>query len=516
MSSPPDDLARLTADNERLAKEVKRLVRTEVELFESHRLLDQQLRVYEHLHQVGKKLNATFDRAEILSLAVRFSVYELGFQRAVVLGRQESVGEPTRFSPIASEGYYGPEAQAVLLAARIDLDALHPGLADGEELLVLPTAATGRALGDALQMAELAAYPVGGEPGRYDGLLVAGNQAEKSHLHSRVEVGSGILIGMANFASHVSTAIKHAAAFHELLGERLLLEAKVKQRTAELERAHTKLLRFEKESLEMQMAGGFAHEMRNAVGAIETLVSIAIDDVSGLDGGSLTEQNARYLEQLFLAVRTHLPKPTLQEAVGLVRSIVDNEEQLGRILTGVRSASSRALGITTALLEYSRLGRSVRGTTRIDLARLVELLLASGAAELQRAGIAVELERPPQLWVRGTDTHFNSIVSNLVNNARDAMVEPGQQAPRRLRVRVRHDEGHVVIAVGDTGRGIPKEVLPRIYEPFYSTKPKTGTGLGLGVCKKLVELYAGKIEIETEEGRGTTFTVRLPAEGLVP
>ncbi len=62
--------------------------------------------------------------------------------------------------------------------------------------------------------------------------------------------------------------------------------------------------------------------------------------------------------------------------------------------------------------------------------------------------------------------------------------------------------------------GIPKEILPRIFEPFYSTKPKTGTGLGLGVCKKLIELYDGVLEIETEVGRGTVFTVRFPAREM--
>lgn len=509
--SPDPALQRLQSDNDRLAKEVKRLVRTEVELFESHRQLDQQLRIYEHLHQVGRKLNATFDRAEILRLAVHFPVYELGFQRAVVLVRRDA---DRLVDVAASEGYYDAASQAALGTVSLDLEAHHPDLADGAELLLRPTeAGVARPLAVALGMTELAAYPVGGQPGRYEGLLVVGNQADKVHLHSRLEVGSGILIGLANFASHVSTAMKHAAAFAGLLEERRLLEAKVQERTRELQRAHERLLRFEKDSLEMQMAGGFAHEMRNAVGAIETLVAIALDDVTGQNQGSLPSQNAELLERLFVTVRSHLPKPVMTETVALVRSVIDNEEQIGRILGGVRSASQRALGITTSLLEYSRLGRSVRGTDRVDLARLVEHVLANTRDELERLAITLVAEHSAALWVRGSESHFYSIVSNLVNNACDALAENGG-GKRQLDVGLVTDDDHIVIRVADTGHGIPKEILPRIFEPFYSTKPKTGTGLGLGVCKKLIELYDGVLEIETEVGRGTVFTVRFPAREL--
>ncbi len=514
-SDSPDgnELQRLQGDNERLSREVKRLVRTEVELFESHRQLDRQLRIYEHLHQVGKRFNATFDRTEILQMAVRFPVYELGLQRAVVLTRDAE--QPNLFVVFTSEGYYGEEAQATLRNVHLDLEAQHPGLSDGEEIVVgLGEDGAGRQLAQTFGMAELAAYPVGGVPGRYDGLLIAGNQADKLHLYSRVEVGSGILIGLANFASHVSTAMKHAAAWQGLVAERQLLEEKVQQRTSELSRAHERLLRFEKESLEMQMAGGFAHEMRNAVGAIETLVSIGLDDVTS-GGGSIPSQNAAYLEQLFLAVRAHLPKSTMAEAVGLVRSIIDNEEQLGRILVGVRSASQRALSITTSLLEYSRLGRSVRGADRVDLSRLVGQVLANSKDDLLRLGIESQCERPPQLYVTGTESHFYSIVSNLVNNARDALGEVAQGLPRQLKLTLRSDEERITILVTDSARGIPNEVLPRIFEPFFSTKPKTGTGLGLGVCKKLAELYAGAIEVESVVGRGTTFRVWFPARDLL-
>jgi len=69
-----------------------------------------------------------------------------------------------------------------------------------------------------------------------------------------------------------------------------------------------------------------------------------------------------------------------------------------------------------------------------------------------------------------------------------------------------------VITVADNGPGIPEENLHELFEPFFSTKPTTGTGLGLGVVKRLVQLYGGQISVESEGGKGTTFSVALPCD----
>jgi signal transduction histidine kinase len=71
--------------------------------------------------------------------------------------------------------------------------------------------------------------------------------------------------------------------------------------------------------------------------------------------------------------------------------------------------------------------------------------------------------------------------------------------------------GQAIIDVQDTGRGIPAESLPHVFEPFYSTKSE-GTGLGLAICKKIVQDHGGTMEVQSEPGRGSTFTVILPAE----
>ena len=100
------------------------------------------------------------------------------------------------------------------------------------------------------------------------------------------------------------------------------------------------------------------------------------------------------------------------------------------------------------------------------------------------------------------------LLTNLVANAVDAMPNGG-----RLEVQARRDGQDVVLRVADTGAGMPPEVKRRIFEPFFTTKPNgTGTGLGLAICKEIARALRGRIDVESEPGRGSTFTVRFPAE----
>lgn len=115
--------------------------------------------------------------------------------------------------------------------------------------------------------------------------------------------------------------------------------------------------------------------------------------------------------------------------------------------------------------------------------------------------------------------YLRQVVENLVRNAREAMAE---QKDAHLRVTVERDAGQAVVRVCDNGPGIPADKLPFVFQPFHSTKGK-GMGLGLAICREIVEAHAGRIEVESPAGQGATFTVRLPlygdgvsAEGTLP
>ena len=98
------------------------------------------------------------------------------------------------------------------------------------------------------------------------------------------------------------------------------------------------------------------------------------------------------------------------------------------------------------------------------------------------------------------------VFSNLIRNAIQAMPDGGQ-----LRIRASKTTEAFLISIQDSGTGIPEENLDKIWRPLFTTKAK-GTGLGLPVCKRLVEAHAGEITVESEVGKGSTFTVKLPLE----
>lgn len=98
------------------------------------------------------------------------------------------------------------------------------------------------------------------------------------------------------------------------------------------------------------------------------------------------------------------------------------------------------------------------------------------------------------------------VLINLVRNSLEAMDRPGT-----IRISCRESDAKAIIDVQDTGRGIPAENLPHVFEPFYTTKSE-GTGLGLAICKKIVQDHGGTMEVKSEPGHGSTFTVILPAE----
>lgn len=111
--------------------------------------------------------------------------------------------------------------------------------------------------------------------------------------------------------------------------------------------------------------------------------------------------------------------------------------------------------------------------------------------------------------VRGSAARLGQVFLNLLTNAVQAIPE-GQRDVHRITLRTRARRDMVEVIVRDTGRGIPPHVLPHIFDPFYTTKTKDGTGLGLSITRSVVDGMGGVIEVESREGEGATFLLRLP------
>jgi len=120
--------------------------------------------------------------------------------------------------------------------------------------------------------------------------------------------------------------------------------------------------------------------------------------------------------------------------------------------------------------------------------------------------IEIETDLPSSLQVRGDPTGLVQVFMNICTNARDAMPEGG-----RLRIEASQEGERAKVVISDTGHGMSREVLERIFDPFFTTKPPgKGTGLGLSTAYGIVEGCGGEIRVDSEPGRGTTFTIFLP------
>jgi signal transduction histidine kinase len=189
-----------------------------------------------------------------------------------------------------------------------------------------------------------------------------------------------------------------------------------------------------------------------------------------------------------------------------------DEASRDKALNKILAAATRAEKITNGVLGLARSRNNERVPT--DLAPLIENSLVLLEREMQKYRVQIELqiEPSPQAVVCGSE--IQQVLLNLLTNARQAMPRGGQ-----ILIRIAHDPaaGTVDLTVRDSGAGIPPEVLPRIFDRYFSTTQgpdasgKGGTGVGLATCREIIEAHHGKIRVESSVGKGTAFTIKLPA-----
>jgi signal transduction histidine kinase len=235
------------------------------------------------------------------------------------------------------------------------------------------------------------------------------------------------------------------------------LERQVGERTAALRKALERNSQQEKLAAIGRLAGGVAHEIRNPLAAMK---------------------NAVY----YLNMALENPDATVLETLALL----DRE-------------IARSENVISSLLGLAHPGRMVRSDVDVNQV-LIECL-----RQRPPAGIEVKTDlEDASIPVRADPAQIAIIFGNIIRKAYEAMPEGG-----RLSLSTRTEGGWVRVTFKDTGTGITREELGRIFEPLMTTKA-AGTGLGLPVAKTLVEGHGGSIEVDSEPGKGSTFTIRLP------
>lgn len=335
-------------------------------------------------------------------------------------------------------------------------------------------------------------------------LLVAawyGEQTIVRHFRALIETTKRWAAGDFSVRSHLARRGGEVGqlgrAFNELVDalEQHLLEHKqaereARQRTVELEQAYrdlqqtqAQLIQSEKLAAIGQLASGIAHEVKNPLAVI------------------------------------------LQSAEFLKRSLAPSSPETGEVLHAVEDAVARADTIVRGLLTLARPASLALAPGNLhDLIaaslRVCEPLLAS-----KKIAVVKDLvDRPPPVFL--DPTQMQQALINLFTNAQQAMPEGGRLTirtarrqmtavqdwvGRRATDRLKLGEEVLVCEVHDTGGGIPPDKLDRIFEPFFTTKSSgEGTGLGLWIVRAIIEAHRGLIEVESQEGRGTTVRILLP------
>ena len=171
----------------------------------------------------------------------------------------------------------------------------------------------------------------------------------------------------------------------------------------------------------------------------------------------------------------------------------------------IYESASKAIDIVSDLMKFAR--QSELEMERNDIRESIETTLRLAAFPIRKAHVEVIKDLPQEPVNMDYDNRqIEQVLLNLVHNAVQAMPKGGT-----LRVNLSQTNGVAAIAIQDTGTGIPPEIMNRIFDPFFTTKPEgEGTGLGLSVSYGIVSHHDGRIEVDSEIGEGTTFTVLLP------
>ena len=238
------------------------------------------------------------------------------------------------------------------------------------------------------------------------------------------------------------------------------------------------------------------------------------------------------LNELLVAARRDLTAKERLAALGQLSGTIAHElgnplnaisghvQLLGRRPDLPEAAKGQVAIVSGEVLRMTQVIRRFLDQTRgftpaqetVRLTPLLDESLDLSLGQEAKARIAISRTIDPAAERVRTDPGLvRHLLTNLITNALDAM--PGEG---KLAVSATRDGGDLVLVVSDTGSGMPAEVKRHIFEPFYTTKPTgKGTGLGLSICKEIVRAFRGRIDVESEVGKGTAFTVRIPAESVL-
>lgn len=313
--------------------------------------------------------------------------------------------------------------------------------------------------------------------------------------------------------------VKQACDSYTLFLENEQYKRNLQNKIFELDKTYAalELQRKSEKKLERVMTGGFAHEIRNAL----TGGMFELSTVLESDGDTSTiekiQTNLINIFELILSIEStySVPKEIINEiASSSFCKISDHLSQLDKILKALNKDIGRGLYLAKQILDYSKLQDLKRGTETVNITELIIGILEKAKIRdpdvLQ--DLAVTLENGENFIV-GSSSQLESMIQNIILNAYDAVRD---STIKNIFITLcsiwKNEIKYLVIDIKDSGNGIAEKYLDFIFDPFFTKKYSSGTGLGLSVTKRMVELYEGTIEVESVVGNGAGFKLYLKTE----
>ncbi len=455
------DLHRLQAAYGQLDQQAKLIIQTDLELHQIQEELDRRLASLMSLHHLGRQLQVSLRPEEVFSKLDADMVTKFGFSIGLLglcpsmeaLEWRSLIGmQPEAAEAIRSHLRAGPLLKQLLTHAAPSLldgaRATEPSMKKLSDLLGVPSAVIAGII------------PHAGPAG----LLILGRAAGRAPDPRADQELVAILV------NQLAIAVENSALYEESWKSQQDLEQNVRERTHELAEANTKLIQLNKAKSDFVSA--VSHELRTPLAAIKGYASL----LRSGQFGALTPAQRERLEKM-------------ERHTDALTQFINNLLDIARIESGRMTMERRPIPST----EFFNV---IHDLIRPQL-------------DSKQLRYTVELGDVAQLT--GDPEQLQRVFVNLLSNAIKYTAEGGA-----VGITLRQEHGVIVAAVNDTGCGIAPQELPDLFQEFYRTshpmnQQLRGTGLGLALVKRIVEAHHGQMTVRSTPGKGSTFTVRLPA-----
>jgi len=457
------ELGRLRAAYDQLDQQSKLIIRTDLELHRTQEELDQRVTSLTALHQLGRRLQVNLRPEEVFRQVDQATVTSFGFANGLV-GMCESL-EAVRWCSLISVN--PPAANA--LREHLVTSGLLNRILTGSGPLTLHTASVRepaeRTLLELLQVSSAVVAGIKPHDGPA-GCLLLGREGSAATPDAKSDEELVSIL-----TRQLAVAVENSALYEKAWTAQQDLERKVRERTHELAQANAALIQLNKAKSDFVSA--VSHELRTPMAAIKGYASL-------LGSGQFGK----------LAPPQHERIGKIEKHVDLLTQLINNLLDIARIESGGVTMERQPIPMHDLLTSIHDLVQP-----QLEAKRLRYVVDRDGVTELV-----------------GDHPHLQRVFINLLSNAIKYTPDEGT-----IRLGFTREGTSILASVSDTGCGISPEELPKLFQEFYRANDPVnqqirGTGLGLALVKRIVEAHQGRIWVTSEKGKGSTFSVSLPAE----